>query len=313
MGATAGFNANFYIASGPLLLTNEAMTTESSTTFRVTDAAKRGLETATAIVVQLKRNEVWTVTITGSPTGGTFTLTFGGNTTNPIAYNASAATVDTEFEALASVDTVTVTGSAGGPWTIEFTGTHSYSNVGDITASGAGLTGGSSPNAVPAKVQDGHDFTTQSASLYKIQYPIGRVVFNSALTGTPVARIASGKYMPFSFLGQCRAEELTLGGKTHDVTAQKSPPDAWEEVIAGPNNASVKISRFWLDGTFLTHMDASNLLILKIIPNAASGATVPYWAGYGVLTTNAIKSAVDSPNGEDLDFKVNDQMYYVAA
>ena len=33
------------------------------------------------------------VTLTGSPTGGSFTLTFGGDTTSGIAYNASASTV----------------------------------------------------------------------------------------------------------------------------------------------------------------------------------------------------------------------------
>lgn len=313
MGAKAGFNANFYKASGPLALTNEAMTTVSSTVFRVTDAAKRGLETATAVVVQIKKNEIWTVTITGSPTGGTFTLTFGAQTTAGIAYNAAASAVESAFEALSSVDDVTVTGSAGGPWTIEFVGTHAYSNVGDITASGAGLTGGSSPNAVPAKTQDGQDFTTASSSSYTIQYPIGTVTFLSAQLGTPVARIASGKYMPFSFLGQCRAEELTIGGKTHDVTVQKSPPDPWEEYLAGPINAGVKISRFWLDSTFLTHLTNNDLLILKIIPDASSGATVPYWAGYGVLSTNAIKMAVDNPVGEDLDFKINGTMYYVAS
>jgi hypothetical protein len=45
-------------------------------------------------------NEVQRITITGTPTGGTFTLTFQGNTTAPIAYNASAATVVAALEAL---------------------------------------------------------------------------------------------------------------------------------------------------------------------------------------------------------------------
>ena len=38
-------------------------------------------------------DEVQTVTLTGAPTGGTFTLTYGGQTTSGIAFDAAAATV----------------------------------------------------------------------------------------------------------------------------------------------------------------------------------------------------------------------------
>lgn len=48
-------------------------------------------------------NEVQTVTITGSPTGGTFRLQYDGETTSAIAYNASAATVQAALEALPSI------------------------------------------------------------------------------------------------------------------------------------------------------------------------------------------------------------------
>ncbi len=57
-------------------------------------------------------------------TAGTFTLTFGADTTAPLAYNATAAQVQTALNALASITTaggVTVTASAaGGPWQIAF-------------------------------------------------------------------------------------------------------------------------------------------------------------------------------------------------
>jgi hypothetical protein len=57
-------------------------------------------------------SEAQTVTITGSPTGGTFTLTFGGQTTAGIAYNAVASAVQSALVALTSIGTgnVTVTG-----------------------------------------------------------------------------------------------------------------------------------------------------------------------------------------------------------
>jgi len=48
-------------------------------------------------------NDVQTVTITGGPTGGTFTLTFNGQTTAPINYNAAASAVQTALQALSSI------------------------------------------------------------------------------------------------------------------------------------------------------------------------------------------------------------------
>jgi hypothetical protein len=61
-----------------------------------------------------------TVTINGTPTGGTFTLSSGGNSTS-LAYNAAAATAQTAVRAWGGIYAgVTVTGSAGGPYTISF-------------------------------------------------------------------------------------------------------------------------------------------------------------------------------------------------
>jgi hypothetical protein len=61
-----------------------------------------------------------TVTINGTPTGGTFRLFSGGNQTD-LAYNAASATVQTAVRAWGGIYAgVTVTGSAGGPYTISF-------------------------------------------------------------------------------------------------------------------------------------------------------------------------------------------------
>lgn len=91
-------------------------------------------------------NEVQVVTLTGGPTGGTFTLTYSGQTTGTIAYNASAATVDAALEALSNIGAgdVAVTGSAGGPWTVTFGGALAGTNVAQMTGSAASLTGAGS-------------------------------------------------------------------------------------------------------------------------------------------------------------------------
>lgn len=80
----------------------------------------------------------YVVTIGGNPTGGTFTLSFGGQTTDPIAFNATAAAVQAALEALSTLDAgdVTVTGTAGGPYTVKI----DVAKVGTLTGSGASLT-----------------------------------------------------------------------------------------------------------------------------------------------------------------------------
>jgi hypothetical protein len=98
-------------------------------------------------------SEVQTVTITGTPTGGTFTLTFSAQTTAAIAFNAAAATVQNALNALANLDGVTVSGAAGGPYTVTFPA--SMGNVAQMTGDGSGLTGGTAPAVAVATTTPG--------------------------------------------------------------------------------------------------------------------------------------------------------------
>jgi hypothetical protein len=102
-------------------------------------------------------NEAQTLTITGGPTGGTWTGTYAGQTTGAIPFNATAATVRTALEALSTigVGNVSVTGSAGGPYTVTFIGTLAGANLAQMTASGAGLTGGTAPSVAVATITAG--------------------------------------------------------------------------------------------------------------------------------------------------------------
>lgn len=97
-------------------------------------------------------NDVQTVTITGTPTGGTFTLTFNGQVTANIAFNATAATVAAALAALSSIGSsanVNVTGGPGPgtPWVVTLQGSLGNQLQSAMTANGAGLTGGASPAA----------------------------------------------------------------------------------------------------------------------------------------------------------------------
>lgn len=101
------------------------------------------------------------ITVTGGPGGGTFKLKaadpVGTYETGTIAYNAAAATVQAALEALSPIGSgnVTVTGSAGGPWTVEFIAALAATPIALETLSVNSLTGGSSPSVTITSSQTG--------------------------------------------------------------------------------------------------------------------------------------------------------------
>jgi hypothetical protein len=111
-------------------------------------------------------SEVQTLTITGTPTGGTFQLKFRGYATANIAYNATAANVVTALVALSTVGTggVTATGGPlpGTPVVITFAGQLANTNVPTITVTGAAFTGGTTPTAAIA-------VTTPGVGIYDVK------------------------------------------------------------------------------------------------------------------------------------------------
>lgn len=93
-------------------------------------------------------SEVQSVTVTGAPTGGTYTLTWSGQTTAAIPFNATAAQVKAALEALSNINAGDVV-VAGGPhpgtaMTVTFIGRFMGDDQPQMTATGS-LTGGSSP------------------------------------------------------------------------------------------------------------------------------------------------------------------------
>lgn len=93
-------------------------------------------------------NEQQTLTITGTPTGGSFTLYYDGQTTGAIAYNANAAAVQSALEALSNINVGDVTCSGGAfpgtPVVVTFTGRLAARAIGKMIAV-ASFTGGTAP------------------------------------------------------------------------------------------------------------------------------------------------------------------------
>jgi len=92
-------------------------------------------------------NQAWTLAVSGSPTGGTYTITltddvYGAQTTGALAHNAAAATVQTAIRLLTGHSTATVSATGTTPnftHTISLKGTERSVT---ITATSS-LTGGS--------------------------------------------------------------------------------------------------------------------------------------------------------------------------
>lgn len=116
-------------------------------------------------------SDVQTITITGSPTGGTFTLTFGGQTTIPLPFNATAAQVESALNALSSLGAYSVA-CTGGP--LPGTGivvTFQYGGNQAVITHADSLTGGATPAVVVTHTTPGTGAVLD---------PTGRVVLTGA-------------------------------------------------------------------------------------------------------------------------------------
>lgn len=119
--------------------------------------------------IQVNYGTVQTVTI--SATGGTFTVTYKGQTTIATAYNASAATLQANLETLSTIGTGNVTvGLSGSVYTITLSDTLGVHQP--VTTNAGSLTGGSS-TAVVATAADttaGPSLTEFEAAFPQVRY-----------------------------------------------------------------------------------------------------------------------------------------------
>lgn len=141
-GTVTGFRTNFAGAVREVrFLTLDPATTASK-------SATLSLKVGTKPV---GTNEKVTLTQGGSGLTS-FTLTFGGQTTASIPQAATAAQVQAALEALSTIGTgnVSVSGSAGGPYTVTFIGTLGGTDVGNVTTTPTGGTGTVTPTVATA-------------------------------------------------------------------------------------------------------------------------------------------------------------------
>jgi hypothetical protein len=130
----------------------------------------RGLQNAGA--PSAGTSEVQTLTIGGTPTGGTFTLSFDGFVTSAITWSATNATlianIDAALEALPNIGTGGITTAAGtvtagiGTITLTFTGNNATKAVNTIAVVANNMTG-TAPTVAVAETTPGVDATGRGA------------------------------------------------------------------------------------------------------------------------------------------------------
>jgi len=179
-----------------------------------------------------ERQRIWI----GS-SGGSFTLNFDGNTTTPIPFNASAATVQTRLEALENIDPgeVVVSGGPGdlganSPYEVAFQGGLSGTAVPEIVVNGAQLyrvdrltvnaTGGSFQlrfNAEESQTTTEIPFDASAATVQaELEALSGLEPGQVTVTGGPGDAGATTPYI-ITFNG------AALGGGPSNLTVFKSP------------------------------------------------------------------------------------------
>jgi flagellar hook-associated protein 2 len=171
LSISLSFNANG--SSATLSLPTMAVTSEGGSTianlsgftatdFTQTQAARDALIKVDGFPSGTGTNEVQTVSAGQTPTSGTYTLTYEGQTTRPIAYNATATQIQAALEALSTISPGDVTveggtsGLADGEVTIKFSS--SLGNVSLISID----TGSLGPEGTTGTVEE----TTQGVQAY---------------------------------------------------------------------------------------------------------------------------------------------------
>jgi hypothetical protein len=215
-----------------------------------------------------------TLSVGGNPTGGTFTLSFGGQTSGAIAFNATAAQVQAALQAVSTIGSGGVTCS-GGPLPgasvlIVFAGLFAFRTQPLITVGANNLTGGATP--APSVVQ-----TSAGALVGDVQ--------TISVTGVPTA----GTF------------QLAFGGQTSTPVPFNATSAQIQTALAGLSNvgaSGVVCSGGALPGTAVTVSFAGPLGIGSQPVISATGSTL-VGAGSPTVqlahtTTGAVHAAVET-------------------
>lgn len=310
MGALNGLDSDVWVTASPsiALAALEVAVNYDSGAFKVyrPETHLYWDKTAAAPVIQSGVNAKQQIAITGSPTGGTFTLTFGGNTTTALNWNATAAQVDAALGLLASVGGAANVNTSGGPLPatpiiVEFARAKGGAPQALITHTDS-LTGGSSPAVAITSTQTGIAWATLSPTLYTFQYVGGLITFTVARGATETIAVVSGTFFNVAQLASCKEWTLDLKSTVIDTTIFQQ--SGWGASQAAMSTASGKVSSFIGDGTLDTQL--ANLMVFVLYLQKTTGLR---FECYAWLSDDDIKTSMAGVVTKDVSFVVDGQVY----
>jgi fibronectin-binding autotransporter adhesin len=229
---------NLGVTGGDFALTDNVPTLSIDSTVTVTgDISLVNLQ-AGGTIAHVAATSTQTVTVSGG--AGTFTLTFNGQTTAPLAFNASVSAVQAALSSLSSISSagglVFVTQS-GSTYTVSFGGNLGF-NPPLLTATGSG---GASVAiaAVGASDVSGHDITlvADQLALDASTITASDAIFLAPTTAGTAVALGDGLSAPFAL---SNAELATLISPTLTIGADKNGTVTAGAMTIG--NASVSSS-----------------------------------------------------------------------
>ena len=135
-----------------------------------------------------------------------------------------------------------------------------------------------------------------------IQYAGGRVVFDSALTGTEVITV-DVSYWTVSEVAGFYNWSLDLATDMLDKTTYSS--NGWREFVAGLKSFNVSADSFWQDDKFLNRLGEEVVIVLYV--NETSDIR---YEGFAKIDSDSISNPVDELVEESVNYTGEGQLYY---
>jgi hypothetical protein len=157
---------------------------------------------------------------------------------------------------------------------------------------------------------DGSTWTP--ATPVSVRYINGQITLSGAVGGTHQARIASGKYWPYSAFAQARewTPDVSRDVKETTTMTTSGTPTIWRTYLPGLLGGSFKLSGWLIDNTFLSLITPETPMIAGLVIDVTTGARLDCEV---LLTKDALKVMLDDLEQEDLECTINGPVYYSAS
>ncbi len=257
--------------------------------------------TVTARTLGSGANEVQDIEIDDDVSGGTFTLTFGAQTTSALAYNASASVVQAALQALSTIGLGNVLVTQVTPvWRATFAGTLSSSNVGMISGNGSSLTGGDATTVAVAETVAGVNNVNEVQSI-TVSGTVSGGTYTVTFNGETTAAIAwnaaiADIELNMESLDNIPQGECTVGGgalPATPVTLTFSGTLAGAQPEITVNSSSLTGGGSYVVATDTPGVDAVVEVNTIVINDSVSGGTFTLTQG-GNTTAPIVYSAAAS-------------------